>query len=343
MLRCGTRRVPPLLPEWTGRLPAPPAKAGALKKLHKYLPYLAVAALLVACWLVWLSVRQYSLADITQAIRDIPHPRLVGAALFCAASYLTLTTFDWLATRYAGVRLPYRRVALASFVSLSLGHSIGLAPLGSGAIRARYYAGWGLDAQAIAKIILFCTVTVTLGQIGFAGLALVLEPGPAAGWLHLDDALVRAIGGACLLVNVVYVVLAARMRRPLEVRSWSFRLPRWRLALLQVLLGTLNFGLLAGAIYELLAHASTTTFLVVTTVFVLANCAALISHVPGGLGVIEWVILSLFPEANAFAAVLVYRTLYYLVPLGIGGATFGATAFRRRRDERRLARGALIA
>ena len=264
------------------------------------------------------------------------------AALFCAASYLTLDDVRLARHPLAGVRLPYRRVALASFVSLSLGHSIGLAPLGSGAIRARYYAGWGLDAEAIAKIILFCTVTVTLGQIGFAGLALVLEPGPAARWLHLDDTLVRAIGAACL-VNVVYVVLAARMRRPLEVRSWSFRLPRWRFALFQVLLGTLNFGLLAGAIYELLANASTTTFLVVTTVFVLANCAALISHVPGGLGVIEWVILSLFPEANAFAAVLVYRMLYYLVPLGIGGATFGATAFRRRRDERRVARGALIA
>jgi hypothetical protein len=314
-----------------------------LKKLHKYLPWIALAALLLACWLVWLSVRQYSLAEIVQAIRDLPRPRLAAAALLCAGSYLALTGFDWLAIRYAGAKLPYRRVALASFVSLSLGHSIGLAPLGSGAIRAKYYASWGLDAEAIAKIILFSTVTVTLGQIGFAGLALILAPGPAASWLHIDDTIVRLIGVACILVNVVYIVLSAKLREPLKIRSWSFRLPRWRLAVLQVLLGTLNFGLLAGALYELLANGSTTTFLFVATTFVLANCAALISHVPGGLGVIEWVILSLFPEANAFAAVLIYRTLYYLVPLGIGGAIFGATVFRRGRAERRVARGAVTA
>jgi uncharacterized membrane protein YbhN (UPF0104 family) len=331
------------LPRATGLPGLILVKAGALKKLHAYLPYLAFAALLLACWLVWLAVRQYSLDEIVQAIRDIPRERLGAAALLCAASYVVLTGFDWLGARYAGVRLPYRRVALASFTSLSLGHSIGLAPLGSGAIRARYYAGWGLDAEAIAKIILFCTVTVTLGQIGFAGIALMMAPGPAARWLRIDDEVVRLIGAACILANLVYVVLAARLREPLRIRSWSFEFPRWRLALMQVLLGTVNFALLAGALYELLAAGSRTTFGDVATAFVLANCAALISHVPGGLGVIEWVILSLFPEANAFAAVLIYRTLYYLIPLGIGGIIFGATAFRRRRSQRRTARATVTA
>jgi uncharacterized membrane protein YbhN (UPF0104 family) len=303
-------------------------------KLHKYLPYLALAALVLACWLVWRSIRDYSPAEILQALREIPRGHLMAAALFCAASYLVLTGFDWLGVRYAGQRLPYRKVALASFVSLSLGHSIGLAPLGSGAIRARYYARWGLDAEAIAKIIVFCTVTVTLGQMGFAGIALVLAPAPAADWVHIDETVVRAIGAACIAANVVYVILAAWMRAPLRIRSWSFKLPRWRLALLQVVIGTVNFGLLAAALHELLAAAASATFPYVATTFVLANVAALISHVPGGLGVIEWVVLSLFPEANAFAALLVYRTLYYLIPLGVGGLVFAATAFRSRRRER---------
>ena len=53
-------------------------------------------------------------------------------------------------------------------MSLSLGHSIGLAPLGSGALRARYYELWGFSAEAIAKIIVFTKVTVSLGHIGYA-------------------------------------------------------------------------------------------------------------------------------------------------------------------------------
>jgi len=51
------------------------------------------------------------------------------AGLFTAASYLSLTGFDYLGMRYAGARLAYRRAALASFTGLSIGHTLGLAPL----------------------------------------------------------------------------------------------------------------------------------------------------------------------------------------------------------------------
>jgi hypothetical protein len=149
---------------------------------------------------------------------------------------------------------------------------------------------------------------------------------------------VRGIGIFCLLFDAVYLVLAAKLRHPLKIRSWSFQLPSLRLALWQVAIGTINFALLAAALDQLLADATAAAFWSVATTFVLANVAALISHVPGGLGVIEWVVLSLFPEPGAFAAILVYRALYYLLPLGVGGIIFGATAFRRRRAERRVAR-----
>jgi hypothetical protein len=307
-------------------------------RLQKFLPVLALAALALAIYLVWQSVRGYSLAEILDSVEKISWHRLAAAGGFAVASYVALTGFDWLAVRYAGQRLPYRRVALASFVSLSLGHSIGLAPLGSGAIRLRYYSGWGLSAEEIAKVVLFCTVTVTLGQVGFAGIVLLVNPEPAAAWLHLGNMPVRGIGILCLLFDAVYLVLAAKLRHPLKIRSWSFQLPSLRLALWQVAIGTINFALLAAALDQLLADATAAAFWSVATTFVLANVAALISHVPGGLGVIEWVVLSLFPEPGAFAAILVYRALYYLLPLGVGGIIFGATAFRRRRAERRVAR-----
>jgi uncharacterized membrane protein YbhN (UPF0104 family) len=303
------------------------------RSLRKYLPALALAALAVAVWLVWRSVRDVSPADILASIYRIPVHRLAAAALLCAASYAVLTAFDWLGARYAGcgARVPYRRAALASFVSLSLGHSIGLAPLGSGAVRFRYYDSWGLDAEEIAKVVLATTVTVTMGQIGFAGAVLAAAPAPSAHWLHLDGWVVRTVGLLALLVCVLYVVLAAAMRHPLRIGAWSFKLPRWRLALAQVGLGTANFALLAAAMHQLLATATEAPFLVVANAFVLANVAALVSHVPGGLGVIEYVILSFFPGAPVFGPTLVYRTLYYLLPLGFGVLIFAATAFRRRR------------
>jgi uncharacterized membrane protein YbhN (UPF0104 family) len=305
----------------------------ARRNFRKYLPALGLLALVVAVWLVWRSVRDVSPADILASIYQIPIHRLVLASCFAAASYVTLTGFDWIGVHYAGCggRVPYRRAALASFVSLSLGHSIGLAPLGSGAVRFRYYDSWGLDAEAIAKVVLATTMTVTMGQIGFAGLVLALAPAPSAHWLHLHAAIVRIAGALALLVCVLYVVLAAALRDPLRIRGWTFKLPLWRLALAQVVLGTVNFAFLAAAMHQLLATATEAPFLTVANAFVLANVAALISHVPGGLGVIEYIILSFFPNAPVFGPTLVYRTIYYLVPLAIGALIFAATAFRRRR------------
>jgi uncharacterized membrane protein YbhN (UPF0104 family) len=303
------------------------------KRIRKYFPALGLVALVAAVWLVWRSVRDVSLADILGSVYEIPVHRLALAAFFCAASYAILTVFDWLGLCYAGChkRLSYRRAALASFVSLSLGHSIGLAPLGSGAVRFRYYGSWGLNAEEIAKIVLATTVTVSIGQIGFAGIVLTAAPMPTAEWLRIDATVVRLMGAALVLACVAYVVLAAVLRQPLRIRSWSFKLPNWRLALGQVGVGTLNFALLALAMHELLVTATNAPFWTIANGFVLANVAALITHVPGGLGVIEYVILTFFPGANVFGPTLVYRTFYYLVPLAIGAAIFTVTAFRWRR------------
>jgi uncharacterized membrane protein YbhN (UPF0104 family) len=305
----------------------------ARRSIRKYFPALGLIALVAAVFLVWRSVRDVSPDDILASIYQIPGHRLALAALFCAASYAILTVFDWIGIHYAACRgrVSYRRAALASFVSLSLGHSIGLAPLGSGAVRFRYYDSWGLGAEEIAKIVLATTVTVSMGQIGFAGIVLAAAPGPTAQWLRVDPALVQLAGALSVLFCVLYVVLAAVLRQPLRIRSWSFKLPRWRLALAQVVVGTVNFALLAAAMHQLLVTATNASFLTISSGFVLANVAALITHVPGGLGVIEYIILSFFPGAPVFGPTLVYRTLYYLVPLGIGAVVFAVTAFRWRR------------
>jgi uncharacterized membrane protein YbhN (UPF0104 family) len=57
-------------------------------------------------------------------------------------------------------------------------------------------------------------------------------------------------------------------------------------------------------------------------VYVIANISSLISHVPGGLGVIESVVVFLLPAANVIGAVLVFRVLYFLVPLALGCLVF---------------------
>ncbi|MGO7859663.1 UPF0104 family protein, partial [Rhizobium ruizarguesonis] len=96
--------------------------------------------------------------------------------------------FDVLAIRSLGKSLPYSRIALASFIILSLGHNIGFAGLISGAFLYRFYSRWGLTAEDVAKIILFFGVTVGLGLITLGGLAMIVNPGEAGRRRRIDPA-----------------------------------------------------------------------------------------------------------------------------------------------------------
>src|SRR5690606_12596845 len=110
--------------------PAEKGQAGPSSR-HKrwFMPLVAVAALMLAGFLLHRVLGRYSLDEIVASMTSIPANRIGMAAVFAACSYLCLTGFDWLALRYVRQPLPYRKVALASFVSLSIGHNLGLAAL----------------------------------------------------------------------------------------------------------------------------------------------------------------------------------------------------------------------
>ena len=74
------------------------------------------------------------------------------------------------------------------------------------------------------------------------------------------------------------------------------------------------------------------------SVYVIANATALVSHVPGGLGVIESVVMHLLPQRDLIGALLVFRFVYFLAPLGFGSLLFLVTELiERRRQKSRAA------
>ena len=293
---------------------------------------LLVAALCVAGLLLYRIFRQYSLEQIVQSVRSIPFPSFCTALLFAAASYLCLSCFDLLAIRSLGKSLPYRKIVLASFISLSLGHNIGFAGLSSGAFRYRYYSRWGLTAVDVAKIILFCGVTVGLGLITLGGLALIVNPGDAARLLRIDPASTRLFGLLALVVPVVYAGLAFFIRGRLRLWHWSFQLPRFSIALAQIGVGTINFMLVSACLHQMLSVFGDVAFFKSVTAYVLANSAILATHVPGGLGVLEATVSYVVPQEASIGALIAFRCSYFFIPLALGTTLLivSELIFRRR-------------
>lgn len=292
-----------------------------------------IVALIVGGWLIHRTFRTYGIDHILSAIAAVPTGRLIAAGAFAAASYACLTLFDWLGTRYVERPLPWRHVATASFVSLSLGHSIGFAGLSSGAIRYRFYNRWGFSTGDVARLVVFCGTTVGIGLTTLAGIALVADPWLARDVTGLDETTSRLAGLACLAVVAAYVALAAFRPAPLRLWRWTLDIPSPRLAIAQVVVGTVNFALVAACLHQALAALSDAPYLGVASVYVLANVATLITHVPGGLGVIESVVTALVPAAQAIGAVVVFRVVYFLVPLAIGATVLAFVELRLARRE----------
>lgn len=281
-----------------------------------------VLCLMLAAYLLYRVFSRYTLSDVLESIRTIPGARVLGGLGFAAASYLCLTGFDWLALRYAGRPLSYPRAAIASFTSLSIGHNLGFAALSSGAVRYRFYSRWGLNAEEVAKVILFCGVTVGIGLSALAGIALIINPQDAANLLKLGPASLFALGCACLSLPAVYVILSAIVRAPLRLWKWSFEMPRLKLALGQVVIGTVNFIFVAACLHQMLAVQGQASYVQTATAYVLANIAVLVTHVPGGLGVIEATVSYVLPGAASIGALVAFRVIYFLIPLLIGLPVF---------------------
>ncbi|MDP2354885.1 MAG: lysylphosphatidylglycerol synthase domain-containing protein [Beijerinckiaceae bacterium] len=286
---------------------------------------LAVAGVALAAFLLHRIFREYSWQEFQSALASAPKMRLAAAFGFAAASYLCLTLFDWMATRYAGFPMPWRRAAHASFTALSLGHNIGFAALSSGAVRYRFYTRWGMSREGVAKVILFCGATVALGLLTLIGFTFLVRAADAATITGLSEGAAMACGATALALCAAWLLCAAFIRRPLHIRRWSFTFPPLRLALGQIVVGSVNFAFVAACLHQAIRAFAEVSYPSVATAYVLANGASLVSHVPGGLGIIESVIVYLVPGASLIAALIVFRATYFFIPFVFGLFTVAIT------------------
>ena len=95
-------------------------------------------------------------------------------------------------------------------------------------------------------------------------------------------------------------------------------MPDTKLALGQIIVGTLNFVCVAACLHQVITSGVEGNFLQSATAFVLANIAILVTHVPGGLGVLEATVSAVLPGAASVGGLIAFRVIYFLIPL-LGG------------------------
>jgi phosphatidylglycerol lysyltransferase len=284
----------------------------------KLVPLVAVALASVALWLLHDELAHFHFRDVQQSLRGLGSGRLVASLALTLSSYLVLTGYDALGVRYIERRLPFRRVAFAAFEGFAFSQSFGGAGLTGASIRYRLYTGWGLGPAEIAALVVFNSLSFWFGYLTLVGVALCFAPVASAGALHLGVGLVRGLGVVILSVALAAFVANARRRRPWRVSRWEFRPPSLGLAFGQLVVATLDWSLAAGVLF-LLLPSGTISYPELALTFLLAQLAGLLSHVPGGLGVFETVMLTAVGTrigvVPLLAALAAFRLIYYVLPL----------------------------
>lgn len=311
-------------------------RAANIKKIASILgPIISVVMLCLALWFLHRELAGLSRNAIVEHVQTIPLITFLASLAFAACSYFAMTGYDAAALRYLGKRMPYRRSALTAFMAYAVGHNVGLVTVSGGSIRYRMYTLSGLTASEIAVIILFVTVTFALGASVLLGLALISAPVTETEFPGVPPALLTTIGVLLLLVSIAYIAAPYLYRRPITFRNWRFSLPRPGIAISQLGLSVADLIFGAASLYVLLAPSLPIAFFPFLGIYLLAMFAGLISSVPGGIGVFEAVLVVAFPQAEPaalFGTVLVYRLIYYVLPLSVALVLLVAHEMRQHRN-----------
>ncbi len=262
--------------------------------------------------------------DVLDSLRGTPIAILLLAIGLAALSHLLYSCFDLLGKRYTKHTLPAPTVMGVNFVSYAFNLSLG-AIVGGVAFRYRLYSRLGLSNGEITRILTMSMLTNWLGYMLLAGIVFLMEPLQLPPSWKMGNYGLQWLGGALVMGAFGYLIACWRKGgQTFTVRGHELHLPEVRMALLQLVMATTNWSLMAGVVYVLLGQS--VGYSDVLTVLLIGAIAGVITHVPAGLGVLEFIFVTLLshqvPESRLIAALLAYRAIYYIGPLILAAALY---------------------
>jgi uncharacterized membrane protein YbhN (UPF0104 family) len=296
-----------------------------MKNIREFIwPIIGLLAVVVSGWLLYRELRGISLADVWSSLSAIPPEHYGLAMLSTLVAYAALAWYDRIALQHLGVsHISWLFVAITSFTTYALSHNIGASVFSGALVRYRAYTAKGLSAPQVAVLVALCSFTFALGTVVLGGLVLVLDPGlltrvedrvPAA---LANPVTARVIGLVLLGFVTLYVIGSILHLRPLVVRKFKLEYPRPGIMIRQLVAAPLELLGAAGIIYFALPEANNPGYMIVLGAFLFSFSAALVSHAPGGLGVLELFFIAMMPDvpkATVLAALLVFRIFYLIIP-----------------------------
>jgi uncharacterized membrane protein YbhN (UPF0104 family) len=300
-------------------------------------PVIGAAVLIIIAALLWDRIRAIDYHDVVAQIRSLPPATLVTAAFLAACAYTLVGIYEGCALRHISGQ---RRMAYAirtTWIANPIGRAIGAPLFSSTALRYRFYTAIGLNARQIGALVALMSLSYLLAVGWLIDLSLLLHPAAASRALALNVGIVTALASVGLLKDVGWLLLVYWRKRPVRIGTTQIALPGLKHSLLQTVLGVAQLLCNTGILYLVMPPELGMSWPAFVAIYCIAFIAGQLSHVPAGLGVFEATLLLMLPQAppgKLLGAVIVYRTIFEIMPLLVAAAlwlTFEGRRFRTRR------------
>jgi len=304
------------------------------KNFLRYLPPILGLILLTAIILgLHHALHHVSMASVLAALSATPRYEIYRACGLLVLAFCYMAFYDLPGILFAkkSIDFPwigFRHVWFASFCAYSLSHVLGAPTFSGTAIRVRLYAQWGVPAAGIARVVALTGATFPLGTAALIGGILLFNPLEMPLFGHsLSILALRGIGALLWAIIALYIVLA-NGKTPLKLFGHEIFRPGLALAVGQVLLSCADTSTACAILFIILPGGTGLSFSHLLAIYLAGFAGGMFSGLPGGVGVLDTVLLlglsPYMPPASAIGAILLYRVLYYLIPAAIGALGFAA-------------------
>jgi uncharacterized membrane protein YbhN (UPF0104 family) len=278
---------------------------------------LTLAFFVLLIVLFTLLARRIDWSEVLQTLSEFKVRTLMIAGALTVCSFIVYACFDLIGRTYIRQPLRWKQILPVGIISYAFNLNLS-AWVGGIAMRYRLYSRLGVSTGNIAKILGLSLATNWFGYMAISGVifssGLVTMP---PGWKVSTTAL-QGIGALLVLASLGYLVACQfSKKRAWTIRGMEINLPSLRMACLQLMLGALNWSLMAAVIFTLLP--AKLDYPLVLGVLLISAIAGVLTHIPAGLGVLEAVFIGLLQHeasrGSLLAGLIAYRAIYFICPL----------------------------
>lgn len=323
-------------PSASADAPSPESPGETRIRWRAIIPVLVLLLFGGALWALHNQLTQFHWSEMWGYTKSLPFSHIMLAIFATLGSYLAVIGYNLVALRYAHQKVPLKVVAFNSFVINAFSLNMGAAILSSNAVRLRLYGRHGFTGGEMVKVVIACGLFTLLGQAILCGVYLSTHPLPVPAQMPVPIRIGQPVGVVLTIVAAFALGALIFRIRPVVTRNWRVPLVPWKLLRNGIIWSIADWTCAALVILALLPSVPGWTLAQVFSVILLAQLAGTLTSVPGGLGVVEFVIIGMLPDtvsdSEVLGALLAYRLIYLLGPFLIAVGMFVSTEIHAQRE-----------